>query len=137
MLHPALAEKVKKMIDICTAEGLTVDIFQGYRSFEEQQKLYLQRPKVTNASSGKSWHNYGLAVDLVFKDNGKWSWKDTHNWSRLGEIGEAFGLEWGGRWKGIVDKPHFQLRGGLSIVKALILYRQGGLDRVWGYMNET
>ena len=27
----------------------------------------------------------------------------------VGKIGESIGLEWGGSWKSIVDKPHFQL----------------------------
>lgn len=30
-------------------------------------------------------------------------------WERLGEIGRALGLEWGGDWDGWKDRPHFQL----------------------------
>ena len=29
--------------------------------------------------------------------------------TRVGAIGVSIGLEWGGNWKSIVDKPHFQL----------------------------
>ena len=36
-----------------------------YRSPAEQNKLFKQRPKVTNADSWQSIHNYGLAFDIV------------------------------------------------------------------------
>jgi hypothetical protein len=34
---------------------------------------------------------------------------DGDLWSEMGRIGEALGLQWGGRWKSIHDNPHFQL----------------------------
>lgn len=30
-------------------------------------------------------------------------------WERMGRLGESLGLTWGGRWRGFVDKAHFQL----------------------------
>ena len=36
-----------------------------YRSPEEQDLLFKQRPKVTNAKGWQSIHNYGLAFDVV------------------------------------------------------------------------
>ena len=31
-------------------------------------------------------------------------------WDQLGKIGEELGLEWGGRWRIFVDRPHFQFK---------------------------
>ena len=36
-----------------------------YRSPEEQHAIFLQRPKVSNADSWQSIHNYALAFDIV------------------------------------------------------------------------
>lgn len=33
----------------------------------------------------------------------------------IGKIGEALGLEWGGGWKKIIDRPHFQYLAGYAI----------------------
>ncbi len=43
-----------------------------YRSPAEQDALYKQKPKVTNAKGWQSIHNFGLAMDVVIlydKDN--------------------------------------------------------------------
>ena len=64
--------------------------------------------KVTNARGGDSYHNYGLALDFVaLGPDGTPLW-DLTPWETLGDIGEALGLEWGGRWKS-PDRPHLQL----------------------------
>jgi len=56
----------------------------------------------------ESKHLQGLAVDLVPWKSGKAWWQaPIQVWLRMGEIGEHFGLVWGGRWKH-TDTPHFQ-----------------------------
>ena len=74
ILHPSIRNEVSKIINECDA-ALTgrakVRITQGLRTFEEQQKLYNQRPKVTNAKAGQSVHNYGFAVDICLIIDGK------------------------------------------------------------------
>ena len=38
------------------------------------------------------------------------AYNDSDGWfSKVGQIGKKFGLEWGGDWKGTPDKPHFEL----------------------------
>jgi D-alanyl-D-alanine carboxypeptidase len=68
---------------------------------------------VTNArgESRSSWHQYGLAVDLVFNNaKGQAAWPDLGNWDRNGAVGKANGLRWGGDWTGDDDDPpHLQL----------------------------
>lgn len=78
-------------------------------------------PWATNAKPGQSKHNFesppgtpaSLAVDVVPLRDGKPVWStvgsDGKLWEQIGAIGEACGLEWGGRWPGKKrDRPHFQ-----------------------------
>lgn len=75
---------------------------------------------VTNAKPGDSYHQYGLAVDVVptaYKSMPDWNPTGPY-WVRIGVIGEGLGLTWGGRWAKS-DKPHFQLTAApLSELKA-------------------
>lgn len=86
-----------------------------FRSPEEQHKLFLQRPKVTNADAWQSIHNYGLAFDIVLlydKDgNGTFEtagFEVNKYWLKVAEYFKSKGYEWGGDWKKFKDAPHFQ-----------------------------
>ena len=133
LYYKPFLDRLKKFIIEANRQGLNVDMQCGYRSFAEQDKLFNQVPKVTNARGGFSWHNYGTAADVVFKDkNGKWTWSNPDkDWKKLGEIGKSCGLEWGGDWAKFPDRPHFQYTKGLSIRTALRLHQQGGIGLVW------
>ena len=143
-LHPLVAHKIKKTLIQAKKEGLNVGLHMGLRSFEYQAQLYAKgrnkagkvidkKKVVTNAKAGRSWHNYGLAGDIVFKTKqNRWSWSTTFKWARLGKIGESYGLTWGGYWTQPVDTPHFQYHKGLpSINEAQALQKQNGLNAVW------
>jgi len=107
--------------------GHTVRIVSGNRTWAEQDALYAQgRTKpgrtVTNARGGQSNHNFGLAFDVgVFK--GEKYLGESPIYEKLGPVGEGIGLEWGGRWKSRVDRPHYQVKTGLSVssLRALML----------------
>lgn len=122
-LHPLVRDEVFEIMLECKT-ALTgkaeVRITQGLRTFEEQQKLYNQRPKVTNAKAGQSVHNYGFAVDICLIIDGKVaSWdtaKDWDNdkiadWYEVVKIFAKYGWEWGGNWKNFKDMPHFEKKG--------------------------
>lgn len=64
---------------------------------------------VTNACCGESWHNYGLAADLVPVVNGQPIMNNNLLWKRYGESAESIGLIWGGRWPNLVDLVHIQI----------------------------
>ena len=101
-----------------------------YRSPEEQHAIFLQRPKVSNADSWQSIHNYALAFDIVLlydKDgDGKFeevSWdmkrdQDKDGMSDWLEVTKVFidagftngFLSNGKKW----DFPHFQMDFGLT-----------------------
>src|SRR3977135_4181957 len=80
-VHPKLAKGVTALIASLAAQGHTIEVVQGLRTFAEQDALFAQgRTKpgqiVTNAKGGQSNHNYGLAVDLCPLIDGKPQWKD-------------------------------------------------------------
>lgn len=69
--------------------------------------------KATNAAPGQSLHNYGLAFDAVPIWDGELIWDaKTQNelalWDRYGGIGKELGLEWGGDFESLTDRPHLQ-----------------------------
>jgi peptidoglycan L-alanyl-D-glutamate endopeptidase CwlK len=118
-------------IAACKAQGIDLLVTSTYRSTAEQNALYAQgrtKPgkKVTNAKGGQSFHNHRLAYDVVPLRNGKPVWgttgEDGKLWQRVGELGEAAGLEWAGRWTKFREFPHFQYTGG----KPLSYFQNGG-----------
>ncbi len=108
--------------------GLSVRFISGTRSYEEQTALYAKGrtapgPKVTNAKAGESFHNFRIAVDCgIFK--GKTYLPESPAYSWLGPIGDACGLEWGGKWK-TPDKPHFQYKTGLTMAQMRVKVAAG------------
>ena len=122
-LHPRLQEKFELLKKKCARKGITIRANECSRTAKEQDALYAKGrtapgPKVTNASGkdAKSMHQWGVAVDIVIDmdadKDGDVDIRDLYNVKLLnvvGKIGESIGLEWGGSWKSIVDKPHFQL----------------------------
>lgn len=113
-LHPKLRAIASKFInEVQKKLGYKLRIASGYRSIDEQNRLYAQGRTtaggiVTKAKGGSSYHNYGLAFDTYFTDNGKTNLVKTIT-PDVVAIGKSLGLEWGGDWKTIKDMPHFQL----------------------------
>lgn len=65
------------------------------------------RTVITNTL--RSNHMSGTACDFVPVKDGKTWWNAPEAvWTIMGEIGEAHGLKWGGRWKELKDTPHFE-----------------------------
>ena len=122
-LHPRLQAKFKLLQKKCSQKGITIKATECLRTAKEQDALYAKGrtapgAKVTNArgKDAKSMHQWGVAVDVaIYMDTDKdedIDIKDLYNSKLLnvvGKIGQSIGLEWGGSWKSIVDKPHFQL----------------------------
>lgn len=98
--------------------GYEVKIICGTRTYAEQDALYRQRPKVTNARGGRSWHNFGLAWDFGIFQDSKYL-EDHPLYITLGKLcTKVDGLEWGGTWKTFADPPHVQLNKFGSISEA-------------------
>lgn len=113
-LLPEVQPIARALVQKAAANGITIKVISGLRSYEEQNALYAKGrtapgPKVTNARGGYSNHNFGIAFDIgVF--SGSHYLKESPKYKAVGAIGMDLGLEWGGNWTSIVDEPHFQLR---------------------------
>jgi len=99
------------------ASGILVRFISGKRNFARQwelRKSYLLDPENNNIAApvGLSWHNYGMAVDLIPVDE---AGNDNQNYtllSQIGKIANKIGLTWGGDFK---DYNHFEDSAGKNI----------------------
>ena len=116
--HPKLRDELEKDYIECNnllPKGVRLRFAYVYRSVEEQNKLFAQRPKVTNARGGQSIHNYGFAFDIVIlkdKDNNGTfetaSFDIDEHWIKVVKFFKSKGWTWGGDWKSFKDAPHFE-----------------------------
>ena len=132
-LHPVIRNEVAQLYHKANnslGKGVRLRFSYTYRSPEEQHKLFLQRPKVTNADSWQSTHNYSLAFDIVLlydKDGdgnfeeASWDMKrdgdkdGIADWLEVTRVFTSAGysngfISNGKKW----DFPHFQKDFGLS-----------------------
>lgn len=151
LLHPKLRDEALQIYEeIVTALSGKAACRFSYtlRTFAEQDVLYAQgRTKpgkiVTNAKGGQSYHNYGLALDIVLLiDNdgdGKFetaSWDEKgdydsdrkSDWMEIVAIFKRYGWEAGIDWH-FRDAPHFQKSYGYSIVTLQQLHKTDKVDK--------
>jgi peptidoglycan L-alanyl-D-glutamate endopeptidase CwlK len=152
LLHPSVRdEAVKIFTDITAAlKGRAMCRFTyTLRTFAEQAAIYAQgRTKlydakgnrlgiVSNAPAGRSYHNYGLAIDIALVvdtnkdgkfDTGSW---DTvtdfdgdgiSDWTECVKIFKSYGWSWGGDFKTFKDRPHFEKTFGRTTTSLLADY---------------
>lgn len=114
-LTPETALKCRAFLQRSKAVGLDVFVTETRRSSERQAALYaIGRTQpgriVTRSKAGAGKHEFGLAFDVAFRGANLYP-SDVKTWARLGSIGKACGLTWGGDFKG-VDSVHFENNGG-------------------------
>jgi peptidoglycan LD-endopeptidase CwlK len=113
-LLPEVQPYARALVAKTAANGITIKVISGLRTYDEQNDLYAQgRTKsgeiVTNARGGYSNHNFGIAFDIGVFEGSKYL-DESPKYKAAGALGTDLGLEWGGNWKTIQDEPHFQLR---------------------------
>lgn len=154
LLYPQFYLKLELLAEACLARGVQYYFISGFRSWEEQDKLYMQgRGKkgtiidkskvVTNAKGGESNHNFSVAADLcrdadMQRSGLQPSW-NKEDYKILAEEAQKLGLDPGYYWK-FVDAPHVQLnlaRNGLTFkdLKAEYLKRRNMHD-VWIFLDQ-
>ena len=112
-LDPSMHNIAREFLHRAAQEGIELQVVSGYRSPQEQHRIYQQGrstdgPVVTNAKAGYSKHNFGVAFDVAPVKNGKAHWpNDSDLWNKIGKIGKSLGLRWGGDWAK-PDLPHFE-----------------------------
>ncbi len=119
----------ERLLADAAAAGIPLTVTFTLRSMATQAALYAQGRTcpgcvVTNARPGYSFHNYGLALDVVPTELFKLpNWGDTRAhqahtdalWAKLGAIGLGVGFRWGGKFRSIRDRPHFEWSGELTL----------------------
>jgi len=138
-IHPALRDELKLIYDEILARGVSVRFTQVFRTFDQQDALYAKGRTapgniVTRARAGQSYHNYGLAVDIVLlTPGGGVSWDmnldqdrdGTPDWSEIVYVFKHFGWKWGGDWTSFKDYPHFEKTFGLTTAELRRRYDAG------------
>lgn len=95
-MSPAVRERfastIKAFNEQYGGEGYKVLISEGFRSNERSNQLRASGVKA--ASGGRSWHNYGMAGDILIYKDGKLVNDDRHGdyTSKLGDIARSYGL---------------------------------------------
>lgn len=144
LLHPLVRDEaiqIWKEIDTALNGKAICRCAYSLRTFKEQDDIYaIGRSKpgkvVTNAKAGLSYHNYGLAVDIVLlKDiNGDGtfetaSWETNvdfdgdgkSDWQEVVNIFKQYGWVAGIDWK-FKDAPHFEKSFGYAVRDLLAAY---------------
>lgn len=138
-LHPALREKCVALDSALAAKRIPLELYEGARSPFRQVELYARGRgtgetgrTVTRAKAWASLHQYGLAVDYVFRVDGAWSWDEPRvgMWEDYAGLAEAIGLR-----SLSFEKPHVELPVALSSLQRG-MYPVGG-DDTWNAWLET
>lgn len=95
--------------------GYDAVLLEGFRSADRQAALAALGPTVTQAGAFESYHQYGLAADVAFLREGRIVISERDPWAMrgyelYGQVAESLGLHWGGRWRGLRDFGHVELR---------------------------
>lgn len=153
-LHPVMREPVRNLLERLNAEGMPFALFEAFRTPDRQRFLYqvgrtreMERGIITKARAWQSFHQYGLAVDIVLRPKGNWSWDDSGKnrqaWERLHALGRAAGLrslsfekphlEWAGSTLGDLQAGRYPAGGDESwasaLAVAIIGWRPGRGDK--------
>ncbi len=118
-LNIVLQRGANEFLERCKKAGLNPIITQTLRDKEYQDFLYSKGRTtkgeiVTNARGGTSFHNYGLAFDICKNEKGA-EYSDDSFFEKAGDIWTEMGGVWGGNFKSIKDKPHFEFSAELTI----------------------
>ncbi len=142
LVCPRLADKVRQLASMLVLEGITLRVTQGLRSWADQDALYAKGrtapgPVVTNAPGGHSYHNFGMAVDVVPMDaEGQPDWNVSHPaWQRIVTVGTSLGVDSGATWRTFKDWPHLQMTGrfpeGAPDDEARQIFKDAGAMALW------
>lgn len=139
LLSPFFRRRIELALREVHLAGHEMFIFEGWRSPARQNYLYEQgRTRegkiITNSKDWSSMHQFGLAVDLVFKTNNRWTWEG--DFEKPSIIIKRHGFKWGGDFKSFVDRPHYQMDGGLSLPECRAITNQMGLQALWLKVEE-
>lgn len=112
-LRPQLQLALREALATSKHDFGIVNPTGGYRSVEQQQKLFYDHKSGLDGLEAISYHQIGWAVDVFLAKDGDAIWKGVefneliiHIISVCAEHGLA--VEWGGLWE-TRDNPHLQV----------------------------
>lgn len=152
MFYAPFLELGLELLARCRDRGHSYYVLKtgGYRTFNEQMKLWLQGrtlpgKRVTNAKGGESCHNYSIAWDVcfdadAFKSGLQPAWGKA-DYEVLAEEGAKIGLQVG--VPGLQDYGHVQLplasklqRKEAECLRELkVAHNEGGLKAAWKVLD--
>jgi peptidoglycan LD-endopeptidase CwlK len=150
-IHSQMKSRILRVFeDVSRTAGFRMRATSGLRSMSDQLALWRagrdeegkvvdEKAIVTHAAPGSSFHNFGLALDVCFEGKDPY-WEllqvqdpleAAFRWSEFGRFSVAHGLEWGGNFTHLSDKPHVQMSMGMTLRQIQDIYKFGGLDAVF------
>lgn len=157
LVYPELARRARVADSMLLSLGFTMGISQGLRTWTEQAAEFAKGRNpdgtfidpvhragvVTYAKPGRSWHNFGLALDFFFLNvDGAAIWDATFpGYIKAVEIFESLGVVCGARWpEPKTDPDHVQLTGDFPLspdAHALYIFREGGLPAIFAEVDKA
>ena len=132
VLHPLVRDAASKALGDLHSHDLNVYAFETLRSHERQKEMF--ETGKSKAKPGCGLHEYGLALDLAFKDALGWSWNG--DWESVGRIMTSHGFEWAKYFKSFPELCHFQMMFGLTLDELKKAKSEGKLSEVIYLANE-
>ena len=131
-LHPVFRTALTELISDLQRQEIPLYVFEATRTPVRQAYLFAQGrtrpgPLVTYAEPWRSYHQFGLAADMVFGGPGKWTWNEPKKgmWKKFHELAKKRGL-----MPLDFETPHIQLSGMSSNALAAGRFPDGG-DETW------
>jgi peptidoglycan LD-endopeptidase CwlK len=121
-LHPLLRNFLTELDGELAAAGIPLALYEGGRSPFRQVELFARGrgvgepgKTVTRARAWASMHQYGMAVDYVFRVGERWTWEEPKRgmWDEFTRIARGIGLR-----TLSFEKPHAELPVVLSDLQA-------------------
>lgn len=143
-LYPPFRKKIQALLAECQRQGLNISVRETFRSPERQQAIFNSAKGTgTNAEAFKSWHQYGLAVDVApVVDKSAALPSERAVLARVNAIQQELGLDlvWGGNFRSFYDGYHFEKpKEWISLKVAreyLKKYGDGYLQEVWKHITQ-
>lgn len=141
-LSPRMRNKAVKFLSGCYQSKIPAHISWGIRTIEEQEKIVASG--VVASPPGYSFHNYGLAFDIVFDNNpDKPGNQDPYkepfpgSWESCAAIGLNCNLRPGFYFKGgRKDPPHYEDNVKASIIEIKDYYERYGQEALWKWLED-
>lgn len=141
-MHPWLRARVEAALANWRASavpGEAIKLVESVRPLGVQQTYHAQGRSNADGVTEYSLHQFApaCAADVAVTRGGTYVGSASDlAWQRWGKVAEAEGLEWGGRWRRLVDCPHVQIPE-VQRIRIVQLAAGATVDGAWGPGTEA